>query len=180
MKKLLFTLLCALFVAPSFAQEMAIYTRVAAVNPQTEVTDSQEPYSVNVYESANPNSAVVGQLLESFHGYAPGVVLQRGYAWTKVKVDDVVGYVKSSEVELHYWFYGEGAKVIVTYSRIPIYGEDYSGENGLPIIGYIEKNTIITDEFISAGEYYVLPTAHDNYYVKKKDVKIAYRKNLKY
>ena len=128
---------------------------------------------VNVRAQPSSKARVLKKLFSAHHGLGEGVL--RGYSgnWTKVSVGNVTGWAYSKYVGQQTWYTGTGSRRLIAASkRTPVYGEDYTGEQGRPLFTTLEKGTIIADDFQEEGEYYVLTTGHDYLFIPKSDVRV--------
>lgn len=167
MKRLL--TISAVFAALSFS--------ASAQNVFTLVSATSDDGFVNVRETPSSKARVVSKVYELSHGIGNAMVLGYSGSWTKVSCDRKVGYAYSKFLEEQNWYSPSDRKRIVATCNARIYYEDYSGETEVGSVAYVVKpGTIIASQYEDQGKYYVLTSAHDNLYIRKKDVKVVYTK----
>lgn len=165
MKKILALLFFATFAIASTLQAQNIFTVVYA--------ESDDGF-VNVRSQPSNNGRVLTKLNQIFHGLGSGVLCGTKGNWSKVRVGNVTGWAYSKYVGKQTWFTGEEkTRLVAAKDKTPIYGEDYTGERGLPVFTTVSKGTIIADLYEDNGKYYVLKTGHDYLFIRKTDVRVV-------
>ena len=166
MKRLFSFLTIVLFSTALWSQN--VFTVVYAVS---------DDGFVNVRQSPSMSGKVVAKLWMFSHGLGSGVLRGQSGKWSKVSVGNVTGWAYSKYVGSQNWYDGTGSSMIVANKpRTVIYGENFADDAaGLPVFSWVEKGTIIADNYEEDGEYYMLRTAHDNLFIKKSDVRVVRR-----
>lgn len=167
MKKFFALLVFATFAAASAVQAQNVFTVVYATS---------DDGFVNVRSQPSNSGRVLTKLYQPIHGLGSGVLCGQKGNWCKVRVGNVTGWAYSKYVGRQNWFTGEGkTRLVAAKPNTPIYGEDYTGERGLPCFATVSKGTIIADEYQldQDGKYYVLITAHDYLFIRKSDVQVV-------
>jgi hypothetical protein len=148
-----------------------------AQNVFTVVYATSDDGFVNVRATPSNKGKILTKLYAFSHGLGNGVLVGKKGNWSKVQSGKITGWAYSKYVGTQTWYEGKGKpRLIATRDNTPIFGEDLSGEApSLPIFATVKKGTIIADTFTETddGEYYMLVTAHDNLFIKKKDAKIV-------
>lgn len=130
---------------------------------------------VNVRQRPSASSKILTQLWMQSHGLGQGVWRAQQGNWVKVSVGGVTGWCNGKYLGTQDWYTGYGEKVIVAKkNNTPIYVESY-GENPYEYFTSVPRGTIIADDFYESDGFYVLSTAHDALYVRKKDVTVKWR-----
>ena len=125
---------------------------------------------LNVREEPSGKGKILTSLAMAFHGLGDGILIEKGEKWSKVQAHGKTGWVYNKYLGYQTWYTGEGKhKLIAARDNMPIYGEDYSGENGRPLFGTVPKGTVLADDYTEEDGYYILWTAHDNLFIKKND-----------
>ena len=130
---------------------------------------------VNVRAQPSSKAKVLTQMYGMFHGLGRGVLLGKKGNWCKVYIDGITGWAYSKYVGTQDWYYGDGRPKLVAVSQPTIlYGDNYTDDEGeMPVFGKVNKGTILADSFEEKEDYYVLLTAHDYIYIRKKDAKVV-------
>lgn len=130
---------------------------------------------VNIRKSPSANARVVGKVCVFNHGLGTAVKIGEQGKWVKVSDGNVVGWCNGNYLGYQDWYTGYGSKVLVAKkANTPIYVETYD-DKGYALFGKVGKGTIIADEFTEDDEFYVLTTAHDALFVRKRDVTVRYK-----
>ncbi len=128
---------------------------------------------LNVRSRPSNSGEILGELPAFFHGLGHGMLLERGDSWSKVKVNDVIGWVYNGYLGTQDWYDGNGRPTLIAArNSTPIYTDDLSGETDMILFTTVKKGTIIADRYEEEADYYTLITAHDNLYIKKDDVEV--------
>ena len=126
---------------------------------------------LNVRSEPSNRGRILTTLGPDFHGLGDGVLVERGPQWSKVSVNGKTGWVYNKFLGTQTWYTGRGRhKLISNRDNMPLYGEDFSGENHKPVLFTVKKGIILADDYTEEGGYYILWTAHDNLFIRKKDV----------
>lgn len=129
---------------------------------------------VNVRQRPSTKSPVLTQLYQFSHGLGSGVLRGQSGNWSKVSVGNVTGWAYSKYVGTQDWYRGQGHdKLVAIRDNTPIYCESMEDGSKHPLFTTVSKGTIIADEYQEDEEYFILVTAHDNLFVKKRDVKVV-------
>lgn len=157
-----------------FFSTFAIASTLQAQNIFTVVYAESDDGFVNVRSQPSNKGRVLTKLNQFYHGLGEGVLCGEKGNWCKVRVGNVTGWAYSKYVGRQTWFTGQGrTRLVANKTNTPIYGEDYTGERGLPLFTTVSKGTIIADTYEDNGEYYILTTAHDNLSIRKSDVRVV-------
>ena len=131
---------------------------------------SPEDGFVSIRKEPSSKAKELCRLYEQSRGLGDGILLERGEKWSKVEVGDVIGYAYNKYLGTQTWYTGKGETVLVAAKdKTPIY-VDY--DDPYPVFTYVEKGTIIADDYDFNDKYYVLGTAHDYLMIKKSDVNV--------
>ena len=126
---------------------------------------------LNVRSEPSNKGKILTTLPMAFHGLGDGMLVEKGDQWSKVKVNGKTGWVYNKYLGTQTWYTGKGRhKLISNRDNMPLYGDDYSGENKKPVLFTVDKGVILADDYTEEGGYYILWTAHDNLFIRKKDV----------
>ena len=166
-------LLCSVFGLAQNSSDvrLPIYTLVGAAGDE----------KIPVYEHPLSSSRVVSSYYPCYYGLCWGTLIANLGDWYQIDG----GYVRANEAVLQTWYYGDGEYVIVaaapkTYIYQDYYDED--DDDGIVITSeYVLPGTILTDRIEEWGDkYYALTTAHDYLYVRKDEVKIVRKEQLRF
>ncbi len=125
---------------------------------------------VNVRERPSSKARVLKKLYMFSHGLGQGVLRGKSGNWTKVSVGKTTGWAYSKYVGSQNWYKGDGSpRLVAASTTTPIYTESYEDAAKHPLFTTVKKGTIIADTFEEDADYYILTTAHDNLFIKKKD-----------
>lgn len=162
MKKILVLLSLALICSAANAQ-----------NVFTVVYTTSDDGFLNVRSEPSNKGKILTTLSMRFHDLGDGILLEKGEEWSKVQAHGKTGWVYNKYLGFQTWYTGKGKhKLVAARDNMPLYGEDFSGENRLPLFGTVPKGTILADKFTEENDYYVLETAHDNLFIRKKDARV--------
>ena len=129
---------------------------------------------VNVRRQPSTKAPVLTKLYTFSHGLGQGVLRGKSGKWSKVSVGNITGWAYTKYLGTQDWYNGQGHdKLVAIRNNTPIYSESFEDGSKHPLFTTVSKGTIIADEYNEEGEYYVLVTAHDYLFVKKKDVKVV-------
>lgn len=129
---------------------------------------------VNVRSRPSTRARIVSKVYPFYHGLGNAVLRSESGNWSKVSVGNITGWAYTKYLGQMTWYTGKGSKQLVAASaNTPIYVEDLSDEGRKPVFTTVSKGTIIADEFQEEGDYYMLITAHDNLYIRKRDAKVV-------
>lgn len=134
---------------------------------------TSEDFFVNVREEASNKAAIVDTINGQFHGMGDGVLIEKNEKWDKVRgASGKVGYSNNKYLGYMTWYEGNGSAVMIAAREdTPVYGENYSGEGGLPVFCTVAEGTILADaDYEETEEYYALLSGHDYLFLKKGDV----------
>lgn len=96
-----------------------------------------------------------------------------GERWSKIVVDNIVGWVYNKYLGYQSWYTGEGkTRLVAKKQPTPLYTDNYAddGPKYLPY-GTIRKGTVLADDYeLLKDGYYVLKTGHDYLFINKDDV----------
>lgn len=146
----------------------------AQQNVFTVVYATSDDGFVNVRKNPSTKSPVLAKLYMFTHGLGNGVLRGQSGNWSKVSVGNVTGWAYSKYVGSQDWYRGNGSnKIVAIRDNTPIYRENFEDGSVHLIFTTVSKGTIIADQYEEDEEYYILTTAHDNLYIKKKDVKVV-------
>ena len=152
---------------------LSLLLMCGALNAQdifTVVYATSDDGFLNVRSEPSNKGKILTTLAMAFHGLGDGILIEKGDQWSKVQAHGKTGWVYNKYLGYQTWYTGKGKhKLIAARDKMPLYGEDYSGENRRPLFGTIPKGTIIADDFTEENGYYILWTAHDNLFIRKKD-----------
>lgn len=152
---------------------LPIYARVGALEE-----------GVPVYEYPQPDSRKVGEVSVFYHGLCSDVLIKNLGDWYLVDSWPGDGYVQANDVLVQTWYRGDGKYIIVAAKpKTYIYIETYDDNDDDGVVRsreYVARGTIITDQIVKEGSYYVLTTAHDYLFVHKDEVELVRRDELPY
>ena len=128
---------------------------------------------LNVRSAPSSKADVLTTLPLQFHGLGRGILLEYGKRWSKVRVENIVGWVYTKYMGTQGWYTHNGHPKLVAKKEITsLYTDNYAddGPKYVPY-GFVEKGTIIADEYeLLKDGYYVLKTGHDYLFINKDDV----------
>lgn len=128
---------------------------------------------LNVREKPSNKGKILTTLPMCFHGLGRGILLESGERWSKVVVDNIVGWVYNKYLGYQSWYTGEGkTRLVAKKQPTPLYTDNYAddGPKYLPY-GTIRKGTVLADDYeLLKDGYYVLKTGHDYLFINKDDV----------
>ncbi len=128
---------------------------------------------LNVRSEPSNKGKILTTLAMRFHDLGDGILIEKGDQWSKVQVHGKTGWVYNKYLGFQTWYTGKGKrKLVAARDNTPLYGEDFSGENQLPLFGTVPKGTVLADEFTEENGYYILWTIHDNLFIRKKDARV--------
>ena len=125
---------------------------------------------LNVRSEPSNKGKILTTLAFRFHDLGDGILIEKGEQGSKVQAHGKTGWVYNKYLGTQTWYTGKGRhRLIAGRDNMPLYGEDYSGENQRPVFGTVPKGTILADDFTEEDGYYILWTIHDNLFIRKKD-----------
>jgi hypothetical protein len=134
---------------------------------------------VNIRQTPSSNGRVVDKLYNGGSGNAGGIKLGRKGNWTKVKVDNKVGWCYSKYVSEWNYVNNQRYVIIAAKPNTAIYSDYHYNDVGtLKLWTTVPKGTIIADfnnlsEHSNGGYYWF--GAHVCYLVRKSDVIVKRR-----
>lgn len=131
---------------------------------------------LNVRSLPSSKADVLTTLPMAFHGLGRGILLEYGKNWSKVRVENSVGWVYTKYMGTMGWYTRNGGPKLVAKKEITSLFTDNYADDGPKYVpyGYVEKGTIIADEYeLLADGYYVLKTGHDYLFINQDDVEVV-------
>ena len=158
-----------------FIAAITLCTTVWSQDVLTVVYATSDDGFLNVRERPSTKSKILTKLWMLNHGLGRGVLRGQSGNWSKVSVGDTYGWAYTKYIGYQNWFENKGAPKLVAASEPTIiYTENYAdADEGLPVFTKVSKGTILADQFEEDEEYYMLTTAHDYLFIKKKDAVIV-------
>lgn len=130
---------------------------------------------LNVRALPSSKGMVLTTLPLAFHGLGRGILLEYGKQWSKIRVENTVGWVYTKYMGTQNWYSQNGQPKLVAKKEITsLYTDNYSDEGPKYVpYGFVEKGTIIADEYeLLQDGYYVLKTGHDYIFINHDDVDV--------
>lgn len=131
---------------------------------------------LNVRDNNSIKSKVIDKLTDKVNGLGGAILLRKMGDWSRIWINNQVGYVYTKYMGRQTWYTGKGPRVMfANVFSTPIYREDLLDTGTMPIFTHLNIGYLIADQFREEGDYYVLESEHENLYVKKSDVLIKNR-----
>ena len=131
---------------------------------------------LNVRDNNSIKSKIIDRLTEKVNGLGGALLLRKMGDWSRIWINNQVGYVYTKYMGRQIWYTGKGPRVMFANTvSTPIYREDLLDTGKMPVLTYLNIGYLIADQFREEGDYYVLDSEHENLYVKKSDVLIKNR-----